>query len=115
MWMGRGMTPMMLTGMQHYMPRVGMGIGPPMLPAIQNLMRLSKLPLVDQAITMAPSTNLTPVGQVNYQTQMQNSSFQQQYANFMGFPNTSQVCFFLSTANDIPSSTLICHLLLLIV
>ncbi|KAL8478126.1 hypothetical protein ACS0TY_030136 [Phlomoides rotata] len=90
MWMCRGMTPMMLPGMQHYMSRVGMGIVPPMLPTIQNLMRLSKFPLVDQAIIIAPTTNLTPVGQVHYQNQMQNSSFQQQYANFMGFPNTSQ-------------------------
>lgn len=103
MWMGRGMAPMMVPGMQQYMSRIGMGIGPPMLPAIQNLMRLSRLPLVDQAISMAPTPNQAPVGHnpmlnspVNYQNQMQNSSFPEQYANYMGFhsiPNTSQVCF----------------------
>ncbi|PIN17462.1 hypothetical protein CDL12_09881 [Handroanthus impetiginosus] len=96
MWMGSGMAPMMLPGMQHYMSRVGMGIGSPMLPAIQNLMRLSRLPLVDQ---VSPNPNQTQIGQgpvlgpVNYQNQMQNSSFPEQYANYMGFhsmPNTSQ-------------------------
>ena len=86
---------MMLPGMQHYMSRVGMGIGPPMLPAIQNLMRLSRLPLVDQAMNMSPTTNQaqaqaqaghTPMlNPVNYQNQMQNSSFQEQYANYMNF------------------------------
>ncbi|XP_047948148.1 transcription factor PHYTOCHROME INTERACTING FACTOR-LIKE 13-like [Salvia hispanica] len=89
MWMGRGMAPMMLPGMQHYMSRVGMGIGPTMLPGIQNLMRLSRLPLVDQA-TNGPSQ--APVGPhkpmpnpVNYLNQIPTSSFQEQYANYMNF------------------------------
>lgn len=91
MWMGRGMAPMMLPGMQHYMSRVGMGIGPPMLPAIQNLMRLSRLPLVDQAMSMSQAPNQAQVGHnpmlnpVNYPNPMQNSSFQEQYANYMSF------------------------------
>lgn len=91
MWMGRGMAPMMLPGMQHYMSRVGMGIGPPMLPAIQNLMRLSRLPLVDQAMNISPAPNQAQSGHspmlnpVNYQNLQQNSSFQEQYANYMNF------------------------------
>ncbi|KAL3646175.1 helix loop helix domain [Castilleja foliolosa] len=89
MWMGSGMAQMMLPGMQHYMSRfgMGMGMGPHMHPAVQNLMRLSRLPLGDQAINMAPRT------MINYQNQMQMSGFPEQYANFMGFhsmPNASQ-------------------------
>ncbi|GFP96401.1 transcription factor pif4 [Phtheirospermum japonicum] len=92
MWMGSGMAPMMLPSMQHYMSRfgMGMGMGPHMLPAIQNLMRLSRLPLGNQAINMAPRTNQALI---NYQNQMQIPSFPEQYANFMGFhsmPNASQ-------------------------
>ncbi|KAH6785226.1 hypothetical protein C2S51_037681 [Perilla frutescens var. frutescens] len=122
MWMGRGMAPMMLPGMQHYMSRVGMGIGPPMLPAIQNLMRLSRLPLVDQAMNMSPTPNQaqaqaqaghTPMlNPVNYQNQMQNSSFQEQYANYMNFhsmQNTSpqRTC---STSASIQRSRIRCRL-----
>lgn len=90
---------MMLPGMQHYMSRVGMGMGPQMLPGIHNLMRLSRLPLVDQA-TSVP--NQAPVGHnpmlnpANYPNQMQNSSFQEQYANYMNFQSmqnaSPQVC-----------------------
>ncbi|KAK4397921.1 Transcription factor PHYTOCHROME INTERACTING FACTOR-LIKE 13 [Sesamum angolense] len=97
MWMGSGMATMMLPGMQHYMSRYGMRMGPPMLPAIQNFMRLSRLPFVDQAMSVAPTANQASISHspVNYQNQMQNAVFPEQYANYMGFhsmSNTSQVC-----------------------
>lgn len=95
---------MMLPGMQHYMSRVGMGMGPQMLPGIHNFMRLTRLPLVDQA-TSVP--NQAPVGHnpmlnpVNYPNQMQSSSFQEQYANYMNFQSmqnaSPQVHFSLTT------------------
>ncbi|KAL0298061.1 UNVERIFIED_CONTAM: Transcription factor PHYTOCHROME INTERACTING FACTOR-LIKE 13 [Sesamum angustifolium] len=95
MWMGSGMATMMLPGMQHYMSRYGMRMGPPMLPAIQNFMRLSRLPFVDQAMSVAPTANQASISHspVNYQNQMQNAVFPEQYANYMGFhsmSNTSQ-------------------------
>ncbi|KAL2245856.1 UNVERIFIED_CONTAM: Transcription factor PHYTOCHROME INTERACTING FACTOR-LIKE 13 [Sesamum indicum] len=95
MWMGSGMATMMLPGMQHYMSRYGMRMGPPMLPAIQNFMRVSRLPLVDQAMSIAPTANQASISHspVNYQNQMQNAVFPEQYANYMGFhsmSNTSQ-------------------------
>ncbi|KAL3633817.1 transcription factor [Castilleja foliolosa] len=91
MLMGSRMAPnpMMLPGMQHYMSRFGMG--PHMLPTTQNLVHLSRLPLGDQAINMAPRTNQALI---NYQNQMPISGFPEQYANFMSFysmPNASQV------------------------
>ncbi|KAG6404780.1 hypothetical protein SASPL_132356 [Salvia splendens] len=71
---------------QHYMSRVGMGIGPTMLPGIQNLMRL---PLVDQATngqSQAPVGPHNPMqNPVNYPNQMPSLSFQEQYANYMNF------------------------------
>ncbi|XP_047940878.1 transcription factor PHYTOCHROME INTERACTING FACTOR-LIKE 13-like [Salvia hispanica] len=89
MWMGRGMAPMMLPGMQHYMSRVGMGVGPTMLPEIHNLMRLSRLPPMDQAMSgpiQAPVGPHNPLlNPVNYPNHMPSSSFQEQYANYMNF------------------------------
>lgn len=94
---------MMLPGMQHYMSRVGMGIGPTMLPGIHNLMRLSRLPLIDQATngqSQAPVGPHNPMpNPVNYPNQMPASSFQEQYANYMNFHSmqsaSPQVCFSL--------------------
>ncbi|KAI3465576.1 hypothetical protein Pfo_022239 [Paulownia fortunei] len=117
MWMRSGMAQMMLPGMQHYMSRIGMGIGPPMLPPIQNLLRPSRLPLVDQAITIAPTPNQATIGQslvwnpVNYQNQMQSPSVPEQYANYMGFhamQNTSQL---MNTFNFGSHSTQQTHVL----
>ncbi|CAA0836984.1 Uncharacterized oxidoreductase - chloroplastic [Striga hermonthica] len=83
LWMGSGMGQMMLPGMQHYMSRFGMGMGPPVHPAISNLVNLSRLPLVDQAMNVTSGTNQAPV---SYQNQMvPNSSFVEPYGNYMGF------------------------------
>ncbi|KAG5250622.1 transcription factor PIF [Salix suchowensis] len=89
MWMGSGVVPMVFPGVQHFMSRMGMG--PPPLPSIQNPMHLPRVPLVDQSISMAPTQNQsvicqTPVlNSVNYQNQMQNPTFSDQYARFVGF------------------------------
>ncbi|KAK9010683.1 hypothetical protein V6N11_043556 [Hibiscus sabdariffa] len=73
MWMGNGMAPMMFPGIQHYMSRMGVGIGPPaMPPSVHN-------PL--QAAT-GQTQQLNPV---NYQHQVQNPTFSDQYARFLGF------------------------------
>lgn len=99
MWMGSGMAPMVLPGMQQFMPRMGMGIGPATIPTVPNLMHLSRMPLVDQAMAINPATNQAAVGMrpvlnpVNYQNQMQNPGFAEQYANYMALcsmQNTSQ-------------------------
>ncbi|KAL8031220.1 hypothetical protein ABFX02_13G010500 [Erythranthe guttata] len=102
MWMGSGMGQMMLPGLQQYMSRAGMGVGPQMYPAhvaVQNLVRLSRSPLVHQAMNIASNQNQGPMGPshvpgpVNYPNHMQNSGFHEQYANYMGFhstPNASQ-------------------------
>ncbi|XVE86229.1 hypothetical protein DITRI_Ditri18aG0018700 [Diplodiscus trichospermus] len=90
MWVGNGMAPMMFPGIQPYMSRMGMG--PPASPSIHNPLHLSRLPVVDQSMSMAPSQNQAATFQtqqlmnpVNYQHHMQNSTFSQQYARFLGF------------------------------
>ncbi|KAK9284423.1 hypothetical protein L1049_023595 [Liquidambar formosana] len=91
MWMGSGMAPMMFPGVQHYMSRMGMGMGPSPLPSIHNPMHLPRVPVVDQSLPVAPSPNQatmcqTPVlNPVNYQNQIQNPNFSEQYARYMGF------------------------------
>ncbi|KAK2662051.1 hypothetical protein Ddye_000625 [Dipteronia dyeriana] len=91
MWMGSGMAPMMFPGVQHYMSRMGMGMGPAALPSITNPMHLSRVPLVDQSMSMAQAQNQAVMNQtsmlnpVNYQNQMQNPNFTDQYARYMGF------------------------------
>lgn len=98
--MGSGMAPMMFPGVQHYVSRMGMGMGPSSLPSITNPMHLSRVPLVDQSMSMAQAQNQAVMCQspvlnpVNYQNQMQNSNFSDQYARYMGFhpmQTTSQV------------------------
>ncbi|XP_075498270.1 transcription factor PHYTOCHROME INTERACTING FACTOR-LIKE 13-like isoform X2 [Primulina tabacum] len=89
MWMGSGMAPMVLPGMQQFMPRMGLGIGPTTIPTVPNLMQLSRISLVDQAMAINPATNQATAGlrqvlnPVNYQNQMQNPGFAEQYANYM--------------------------------
>ncbi|XP_044501805.1 transcription factor PIF4-like isoform X2 [Mangifera indica] len=91
MWMGSGMTPMMFPGVQHFMSRMGMGIGPTPLPSINNPMHLSGVSLVDQSMSIAQAHNQAVMCQnsmlnsVNYQNQMQNPNFSDQYARYMGF------------------------------
>ncbi|KAF8408710.1 hypothetical protein HHK36_004774 [Tetracentron sinense] len=91
MWMGSGMAPMMFPGVQNYMSRMGMGMGPPHLPSIHSPMHLPRVPLVDQAISGAPAPNQPTMCQnpvvnpVNFQNQMQNPDFAEQYARYMGF------------------------------
>ncbi|TYH00847.1 hypothetical protein ES288_A09G009800v1 [Gossypium darwinii] len=55
MWMGNGMAPMMFPGIQHYMSPMAMGTAPPTMPSIQN------------------------------QRFIQNPTFSEQYARFLGF------------------------------
>ncbi|KAF5731355.1 transcription factor PIF4-like isoform X1 [Tripterygium wilfordii] len=90
MWMATGMAPMVFPGVQHYMSRTSMGMGSPPLPSMQNPLHLSHVPLVDpQSISMAPAQSQAMMCQtpflnpVNYQHQMQNPSFPDQYAQFM--------------------------------
>ncbi|PON35537.1 Basic helix-loop-helix transcription factor [Parasponia andersonii] len=91
MWMGSGMAPMMFPGVQHYMSRMGMAMGPPALPSIHNPMHFPRVPVVDQSMIVAPITDQSVLYQtpafnpINYQNQMQNTSFQEQYARCMGF------------------------------
>lgn len=91
MWMGSGMTPMMFPGVHHYMSRMGMAMAPPALSSIHNPMHLPRVPVVDQSMLVAPSTDQSVLSQnpafnpLNYQNQMQNTSFPEQYARFMGF------------------------------
>ncbi|CAN4084566.1 unnamed protein product [Withania somnifera] len=92
MWMGSGMASMMFPGVQHYMSRMGIGMGPSTVPSIHNAMHLARLPLVDPAI---PLTQAAPnqaamcpnsmLNQVNYQRHLQNPNFPDQYASYMGF------------------------------
>lgn len=90
------MAPLMFPGVQHYMSRLGMGIGPPTLPPVPNPMHLSRLPLVDQTMTVASAPNqaaLCPtsvINPINYQNQLQNSNFSEQYATYMGFHHPMQ-------------------------
>ncbi|XP_062105681.1 transcription factor PIF4 [Humulus lupulus] len=91
MWMGSGMAPMMFPGVQHYMSRLGMGMAPPALPSIHNPMHLPRVPVVDQSMIGPPTTDQSVLCQtpgfnpINYQNQMQNASFQEQYARYLGF------------------------------
>ncbi|KAM0956096.1 hypothetical protein ACFX2A_024914 [Malus domestica] len=88
-WMGSGMAPMMFPGVQHYISQMGMG--PPALPAMHNPVRLPRHPLVDQCMNVAPAPNQTVMCQppvlnpVDYHNQVQNPSFQEQYARLMNF------------------------------
>ncbi|XP_058101717.1 transcription factor PIF4-like isoform X2 [Magnolia sinica] len=91
MWMGSGMAPMMFPGVQHYLSRMGMGMGHATLPSIHGPVQLPRVPLVDQSIVstlaanqppMCPSPVLNPV---NFQNQMQNASIPESYARYIGF------------------------------
>ncbi|KAI4308146.1 hypothetical protein L6164_031250 [Bauhinia variegata] len=90
MWMGTSMTPVMFPGIQHYMSQMSMGMAPPSLAPIQNMMHLPRVPL-DQSISVAQTPNQTvmsqnPVmGPFNYQNQMQNPALSEQYARYMGY------------------------------
>ncbi|XP_069155899.1 transcription factor PIF4 isoform X1 [Solanum lycopersicum] len=94
MWMGSGMASMMFPGVQHYISRMGMGMGPPSVPSMHNAMHLARLPLVDPAIPLtqaAPNNQAAAMcqnsmlNQVNYQRHLQNPNFPDQYASYMGF------------------------------
>ncbi|XP_027064137.1 transcription factor PIF4 isoform X1 [Coffea arabica] len=88
MWMGSGMAPMMFPGVQHYMPRLGMGIGPLAMPSIHSQMHLPRLPLLDQATIpnqAALCHQTTMFNPMNYHAQLQNSKLSEQYANYMAF------------------------------
>lgn len=91
MWMGGGVAPMMFPGVQHYMARMGMGMCPPPLPSIHNPMHLPRVQLVDQSTSAVPPSNQPPICQtpvlnpVNYQNQMPNPNFPEQFAHYMGF------------------------------
>ncbi|KAL5540157.1 hypothetical protein UlMin_044036 [Ulmus minor] len=91
MWMGSGMAPMMFPGVQHYMSRMGMAMGPPALPTMHNPMHLPRVPVVDQSAVMGPTPDQSVLCQnpvlnpLNFQNQMQNASFPEQYARYMAF------------------------------
>lgn len=91
MWMGSGMAPMMFPGVQHYISRMNMGMGPSVLPSMHNPMHLTRVPLLDQSVAVSPTINQPVLCQspvlnpINFQNQMQNALFPEQYARFMGF------------------------------
>ncbi|CAA2975023.1 transcription factor PIF4 [Olea europaea subsp. europaea] len=90
MWMGSGMAPMIFPSVQQYMSRMGMGMGMGIVPSIHNVpMHLLRMPMqVDQQINMQNQAAIhqNPVlNPVNYQNQMQNPKFHDQYANYMAF------------------------------
>ncbi|KAL5977338.1 transcription factor [Asimina triloba] len=91
MWMNGGMTPMMFPGMQHYISRMGMGMGHASLPAIHGAVQLPRVPLVDQSFTstlspnqsaMCPSPMLNPF---SFQNQLQNANIPDSYTRYLGF------------------------------
>ncbi|XP_004499539.1 transcription factor PIF4-like isoform X2 [Cicer arietinum] len=87
MWMGSGMTPMMLPGFQHYMSQMGMGMTAPSFPPLQNPMQLQRIPL-DQSVQTPNQTLMCPnpiLGAFNYQNQIQNPALSDQYARYMGY------------------------------
>lgn len=86
------MASMMFPGVQHYMSRMGMGMVPPALPSMHSTMHLPRPPLVDHAAaTMASTQNQAAMCQnsmlnpINYQNQLQNPNFAEQFASYMGF------------------------------
>uniref|UniRef100_A0A7N0T2Q0 Uncharacterized protein n=1 Tax=Kalanchoe fedtschenkoi TaxID=63787 RepID=A0A7N0T2Q0_KALFE len=90
MWMSSGMQPMMYPAVQHYMSRMGIGMGPTM-PSMHNAMQLPRVPLLEQPMSGATTPNqvnvcptpvLTPL---RYQNQLQNSTLAEQYARYLGF------------------------------
>ncbi|CAM8890936.1 unnamed protein product [Rhodiola kirilowii] len=90
MWVGTGMQPMMFPSVQHYLPRMGIGMGPTM-PSLHNVMQLPRVPLLDQPMpgttppiqaNVCPTPVLTPM---SYQNQLQNSNLTEQYARYLGF------------------------------
>ncbi|KAI4324855.1 hypothetical protein MLD38_030306 [Melastoma candidum] len=93
MWMGGGMTPMMIPGAQHYMSPMGLTMCPPGLPAVHPNMRLPRMPVVDQSFPMIPTNNQAMFGQapvlnpLNFQNQMANPSFPEQFARYMSMHN----------------------------
>ena len=103
MWMGSGMTPMMFPGVQHYMSRMSMAMGPPALPSMHMAPpQQHRVPVVEHQAAAAPMI-VGPTGDhqafnpLNYQNhQMQGASFPDQYARFVGFhpmqTHVSQVC-----------------------
>lgn len=92
MWMGSHMAPMMFPACQvsPYMSGSELGMRPQMLPFIQSAMNLSGLPLMDQAMAVASTPNQAAICQatllnsMNYQNQLHNSNFSDQYGNCMG-------------------------------
>ncbi|GLU03976.1 hypothetical protein SLE2022_211450 [Rubroshorea leprosula] len=91
MWMGSGMTPLMFPGVQHYMPRMAMGMSLPTMPPIHNSMHLPRIPVGDHSAAMAPPQNQAVMCQtqvpnpVRFQNHLQNSTLPEQYARSMGF------------------------------
>lgn len=118
--MGSGMAQMMFPGVQHYMSRMGMGMGPTSLPSITSPVHLSRVPLVDQSMTIAQAQNQAVMCQnsmlnpVSFQNQMQNANFSDQCAHYMGFhpmQTTSQVLLCLWQICLCTNEQIICNLL----
>ncbi|KAJ0053968.1 hypothetical protein Pint_01368 [Pistacia integerrima] len=74
MWLGSGMAPMMFPGVQHYMSRMGMGMGPTPLPSMPNPMHLSRVPLVDQSMSIAQAQNQAPINMFRFGSQSRTMS-----------------------------------------
>ncbi|KAK1308394.1 Transcription factor PIF1 [Acorus calamus] len=86
MWMGNGMAPMMFPGVQHYMPRMGLGINQSQMPSIHGpSVQFPRVPLVNQSMPSASMPNQPLTSSVNLQAPMQNAHLSEQYARYMGF------------------------------
>ncbi|KAF9616836.1 hypothetical protein IFM89_032686 [Coptis chinensis] len=90
MWMGSGMAPMMFPGVQHYISRMGMGMGTHhSMPSIHSPMQLPRLPLVNQTIPALslnqPPTCPSVLNGVNFRAGSENVDFSLSYAHHMGF------------------------------
>ncbi|KAK1260122.1 Transcription factor PIF4 [Acorus gramineus] len=86
MWMGSGMAPMMFPGVQHYMPRMGLGLKQSQMPSIHGpSVQFPRVPLVNQSMPSASMPNQPLTSSVNLQALMQNAHLSEQYARYMGF------------------------------
>lgn len=89
MWMGSGLTPVMYSGLEHLMPRMGMGMN-------NGQLQIPRVPMVDPAISPPlpnPTMWKSPVmNSFNVQHQMHNMS--EAVAGYIGFQSMplGQVC-----------------------
>ncbi|KAG6480931.1 hypothetical protein ZIOFF_057522 [Zingiber officinale] len=92
-WMGSGMASMMFPGVQQYISGIGMGMGMgmghPPIPTLPTAVQLPRVPLVNQTVPPASSSNQSSIfpspalGAVNFPSQMQNIHLPESYARYL--------------------------------